>query len=554
MKAKIFLAAAVLTALSASAQWPSGDGQLPLYDHSTTAPDASVAGAPDGNTWLWMPNCKTDELGELNAVYNCQIYNEAGYPVMGEQPAQVAFYPYQSWWMFQARNLFVDKDNNAIFSVQDCRVNSLIQSTTVYKISPTGEQLWGKDGVTVTGDLDNFILVSFGGIQLEDGSYVFAWANSVNDYVGDFWIGTSRFSADGKVLNEPAKLDLGKSTYQYCWLANAGNNQYFLVYLEGSGYIMKAMKYDFDGTPVWGKPVEVYNGGFGSSPPWFKIQIQSVPDGGLLVAYYADPENTNFEDPYLAYVKGDGSLGFNVKNGLRIDYQEWTRDIGIKATYDPKTDSFIAIYNAQSQNQGYGILKAQRISKNGDLIWGEEGLIIGEMIEGGYGYMNVVPGEPGRVAFIYEMHTDATAREINNYAIYYDVETGTPVWNEPTTFGALNTPKGDLQAVNCGKFWTAVWRGQMLVDGVYSSSDENIYLQRINFDGTVGDGGSGIENISADKAPLNVTVNGSQVSFENDVNVFDINGRQVASGRQATLAPGMYMGSDGDNVAKFIIR
>ncbi|MCF0219798.1 MAG: hypothetical protein HUK14_08445 [Muribaculaceae bacterium] len=553
MKAKIFLAAAALTALSASAQWPTGDGQLPVYDHGTIAPDASMAGASDGNTWLWMPNCKTDELGELNAVYNCQIYNEAGYPVMGEQPAQVAFYPYQSWWMFQARNLFIDKDNNAIFAVQDCRVNSLIQSSSVYKISPTGEQLWGKDGVTVTGTMDNFILVSFGGIQLEDGSYVFAWTNCM-DYVGEFWVGTSRVSADGKVLQEASKLDLGKTTHQYCWLANAGNNQYFLVYTEGSGDIVKVMKYDFDGTPVWSKAVEVYNGGFGSSPAWFKIEVQSVPDGGVLIDYYADPESTNFEDPYLAYVTGDGSLGFNIKNGLRIDWQEYTRDIGIKATYDPKTDSFIAIYNAESANQSYGILKAQRISKNGDLLWGEEGLIIGEMIEGGYGYMNVVPGEPGRVAFFYEMHTDAAAREISNYALYYDVETGKPVWDEPTTFGPLNTPKGDLQAVNCGKFWTAIWKGQMEVDGAYSSSSENLYLQRINFDGTVGDGGAGIENISADKAPLNVTVNGSQVSFENDVNVFDINGRQVASGRQATLAPGMYMGSDGDNVAKFIIR
>ena len=558
MKSRIFFAALAITALSANAQWPSGpEGELPIYPDGTSSPDVTLCGAPDGNTWLWMPHNKTDEDGEFGVEYSCQIYNPEGKTLLGKEPQQVSFFPYQSWWMFQARNIFIDNDNNCIFGVQDCRVSTLSHSASVYKISPTGEQLWGKDGVTVTGNEENGLLVSFGGIELEDGSYVFSWTASM-DYETTFWVSTTRVSADGKIISGPNKVNLSTSTvpqsYMYCWPVNAGNNQYYLVYLEGSGYLMKAMKFDFDGTPVWGKPVEIYNGGFGSSPPWFKVSFQPTNDGGLLASWYDDRNNTNFEDPYLAYVKPDGSLGFNVKNGLRLDYQEWTRDFDVRVVYDDKTESFVAVYSSESQAQSWGTLKAQRISKNGDLLWGEEGLVIGETIEGGYGYLNVVLGEPGRVAFFYEMHTDAAAREITNYVQYYDVETGKPVWKEPTTFGTFSSPKSDLQSVNCGEFWTAAWQSQVLVDGKYTSQNENYFLQRINFDGTVGNGGSGIETITNDKAPMNYSINGRQVSFDKDANVFDLSGRQVASGRQATLAPGVYMGSDGDNVAKFIIR
>ena len=560
MKKTLLLASVATLALSASAQWIDGkDGELPLYNENRAYPSYDIATSAHGNTWFYI-NEITSVAGKPTEVYCCQALDSEGKTMMGDQPVRYSEFPYQSYVMYN-HNIFIDRDGNAIMAVQDCRKDIDIQQTSVYKVSPSGVQMWGEDGIDLTGDVENCYLCSFTGCQLSDGSYVFAWMNTA-DYSSPTEINIMRLNEDGSLAWQPGDVKLSDSRvpYAYPTIIDAGDGQFNLVYAEGSGEVIKVMKYDSKGSTVWDKPVEVYNGGWGSTPMWLKCQAKSSGDGGVIVAWYDDRYYTDFEDAYLAYVKPNGTLGFNQRNGIKLDYTDCTRDIGVDVVYDSATDSFVAGIRVTDYNQAYYTLKAQRISKSGDLLWGENAIELGETIRGGYSTPCVVCGEDGRVAFFYQKHTDVVAKEINNYVDYYDVKTGKSVWDEPLNFGVSNTPKKNLQAGNCGKFWTVSWMGGVWIEddeypggGYYSESEGNINVQRINFDGTFGNKTSGVDPINPDDAN-HFIINGNTVEFVNQGRVYDIGGRVVGEGKSVTLNPGIYMGVEGSKSAKFAIR
>ena len=560
MKKILLLASVLCFGLSANAQWVDGEeGELPLYKANRDYPASDMATSAHGTTWFFL-NQMGNVGGESTEVYYCQGLDANGKTIMGEEPACLSAYPYQSWTMVN-KNIFVDRDGNAIMSVQDKRGLTDYHKASVYKISPTGEQLWGETGICISSGLVNYLLVGFTGCQLSDGSYVFAWMSAL-DYDDTFEIIMMRLNEDGTFAWEPGEVKLSTPNvpYYYPTVLDAGNGQFNLVYAEGSNQTVKVMKYDFDGTPVWEEAVEVYNGGWGSTPMWTKCAAKPSGDGGVLFTWYDDRDFTNFEDAYLAYVKPNGTLGFNQRNGIKLDYTEFTRDLGVDVVYEPGSDSFVALMLSASESQSYYTLKAQRISKTGDLLWGENAKEVGEMVDGRYGFQSVVCGETGRVAFFYEMSADGLGREVNNYADYYDVKTGERVWDSAVCFGVRNTPKGDLQAGSCGNFWTASWVGHVWIEdpeypggGYYSSSIGNVNAQRVNFDGSLGNDPTGIGSVSAD-GTSNFRINGNSVAFDGEGKVYDISGRLVGEGKSVNLAPGVYMGVEGNKAAKFVIR
>ena len=72
----------------------------------------------------------------------------------------------------------VDKDGNAIVVVHDLRNSpseEQLLSYTIYKVSPEGEMLWGNEGLSIDGGISYETSAAMKVIQLEDGSYVFAW-------------------------------------------------------------------------------------------------------------------------------------------------------------------------------------------------------------------------------------------------------------------------------------------------------------------------------------------------------------------------------------------
>ena len=563
---KLMIASAVLfSAMSASAQWTgTQDGEKPMFTTERDYPATQMATSPTGVTWHLLNEIRNID-DHLTEIYMCQGYDETGKTIMGENPADLSTYPYQSWTMVN-NNIFTDSKGNAIMAVQDRRLGDELHQATVYKISPTGEMLWGKDGVRLTGDIRTNMLYAFTGCELSDGSYVFAWANTQSEYVDPYSsitdINVVRVLEDGTLAWEPGtvKLTDSRTPYTHPFLIPAKNTQFNLVYAEGSNQTVMVMKYDFDGSPVWAEPVEVYNGGWGSTPMWTKCEAKPSGDGGVLFAWYDDRYFTNYEDAYLAYITPKGELGFNQRNGLRLDYTEGTRDLGVSVTYDKTTDSFLAFIRSANGSQSRYTMRAQRISKSGDLLWGEEAIVVDEKANGAISYATAVCGEDGRVAFFYQMANDAAGREVNNLVAYYDILTGKSIWEKPLRFGRANTPKSDLQVGSCGSFWTASWMGGAWIPdasasggGYYSSSHGNINSQRINFDGTFGCAEDAIDDVKG-KSSSPITVNGGTITSASDTQVFDTNGRLVAKGRSISLPAGIYTAVSGSESRKIVIQ
>ena len=565
MKRLLLISAAVCSAMTASAQWKNTpEGETPLYSANRDYPAATMATSATGQTWFHMNEIRTID-GKMSEVYFVQGLDAEGNTIMGADPAPLAQYKYQSWTMVN-NNIFTDSKGNAIMAVQDYRDGGEYHQATVYKISPTGEQLWGENGITLTSGLNAILLFSFTGCEMSDGSYVFAWvnpvANSTDPYTAVYEINIMRVEEDGTLAWEPGdvKLSNSKMPYNYPFLIDGGNAQFNLVYAEGSNETIKVMRYDFDGTPVWGEAVEVYNGGWGSTPMWTKCEAKPSGDGGVLFAWYDDRYFTNYEDAYLAYITPKGELGFNQRNGLRLDYTEGTRDLGVSVTYDKTTDSFLAFIRSANGSQSRYTMRAQRISKSGDLLWGEEAIVVDEKANGAISYATAVCGEDGRVAFFYQMANDAAGREVNNLVAYYDVLTGKSIWEKPLRFGKANTPKSDLQVGTCGSFWTASWMGGAWIPdasasggGYYSSSHGNINSQRINFDGTFGCAEDAIDDVKG-KSSSPITVNGGTITSVSDTQVYDTNGRLVGKGKSISLPAGIYTAVSGSESRKIVIQ
>ena len=537
MKKIALLAAVAACAISASAQWPSAANEaVAMFSEVQDYPNPMLTGLPSGETWFLFT--KIDNVGgDLTETYYYQGLTADGKAIKGNEPALLSKYKNVSW-MADGKNIFTDNDGNVIILVYDYRKNASYQGVTAYKVSPSGEQLWGEDGIYLSGDLEAGMVTSVTGCQLTDGSYVFAWRMMTDDLIGA--IPMVRLKADGTFAwTEEIILGSAKDPCLFPYIVDGGNSQFILVYMQGSNMDVKAMKYDFDGTAVWSKPTEIYNGGF-LTTPWAVVDVQPSGDGGVLFAWVDDRDMNNAFEPYLAYVEPNGELGFNIRNGLCLDYQDGASATGIRVTYDPGSDSFVTVWASIIPTGIYHSVKAQSVSKNGDLNWGVEAKDIAKTDQGDHLFARVVCGEPGRVAFFYQESANGGALGILNYADYYDVASGKQVWPARVAFGSDAQPMTELNAVHSGDFWVAAWTLCLDENGDYNPNTGNVMAQRVNYDGTVGNNGSGISNVASDEDP------------NAPAEYFSIDGRRISN--PDAIANGVVIKRQGTKIEKTIIH
>ncbi|MBK6680467.1 MAG: hypothetical protein IPG53_10775 [Ignavibacteriales bacterium] len=126
---------------------------------------------PDGSTYIsWF-----DNRGGSYAVY-MQRLNADGVKLWGSQGLLISNNPQSS--SLVDYDITCDASNNAIVAFTDTRSGDL--DVFAYKISPSGEFLWGANGVTLssgTGYEANPTVAS-----TPDGNVVVAWIYAVNPY------------------------------------------------------------------------------------------------------------------------------------------------------------------------------------------------------------------------------------------------------------------------------------------------------------------------------------------------------------------------------------
>ncbi len=522
----LFAAVAILSTASVSAQWNSDPAVNALaWPQSEPYYTNEMGLTPDGKTWLAVnfPNS-----GVSTAV---QLIDTAGNWVF-EQPIVIADFDSRTWTSV-GQILFVDRDGNAIVSVNDFRYsggNEELENHTVYKISPEGEFLWGEDGITFEGENVYDLVAGMSICQLTDGSYVFAWMHNRAGNFNMMTIEMQRLSADGEMLwnAEDVRLHDEKTSYAYPYVIDGGNNQVILIYAKGSAQDLYARKIDFDGTPVWSEDTKVYNGGWGSIPIWTLLSVCPSGDGGVLLSWNDDRYFTNIESAYMAYVKPNGEMGFNVNNGLKLGYSE-LRCFSVDCMYDKASDSFIALWNEASSGQSWNRVVAQRVSKDGELLWSENGLEIKPIEQTNYGYFSIQESLNDEVAFFYMRNYAGTFGDVEAFITTVNTNDTTIRRESEFTKSDRVSEKSSLEStpMHDGKYWIVKW------DDSGSTGDEvkeeNLMIQRLNYDFTLGNpGDAAVDHVKTDGSTFTALAS----IVENEA-MFAVN---VPTAMQATLA------------------
>jgi hypothetical protein len=482
--------------LIANAQWVDDPMKNNLISPANAGIyDADLQVSKDGNTYVSFVR----PMGG-NQASILQIVDKDGKMLFPVEGLMVSHERTISYTM-EGDILFVDRDGNAIIPVTDCRNSEPYPSQdisyTLYKVSPTGEMLWGAEGIELEGKEAFETVACMKIVQIEDGSYVCAWMKNIGNRS---CIQLQRISEAGELLwnGEEVRLYNSSFDYTYPYLVNSGNNQVLLVFARGTGNVITARKIDFDGSCVWAEDVVIYAGGFN----FFALQVflNVIPDqmGGAFVGWYDDRYITFKESTFVSHVTTDGKLGFaSGENGEQVGYNEFLRGFRPEMFFDKNEGFLYVVWRETSSGQSWQQLTGQKLKiPSGELMWDPVGVEISPLTEDhSIGFYSIQGDGKGNIALFYSSVTvfepgqSYWGRDVNSAILFNS--NGESVWeNKIIQFSSIESSKSRLAStplVN-NNFWVTAWGDERKTD-YDPSGHKKIYLQRVNIDGTLGDNG-----------------------------------------------------------------
>ena len=553
MKRLFTLLLALVAMINAYGQWT--EQPIPIVTEGTNMYNNEVIMGEDGTTYFlyYHPNIENavDEYDTYNVIYEyrLQAIDKNGERKFGDSGILISDYPNRSYCVVN-NYLYIDKDGNVIVAVsdaRDCEDGKSFMGLYVYKVSPEGEMLWGEDGITL--DWNAGILASTKIIGLADGSYVLAWMRSTDEIGTTMTINLQRLSANGEKQWEDYEVSLTSPTvsYRYPYLVDAGMNQFIMVFAQGTAQDLYARKIDFDGTSVWGSDTRIYRGGWGSIPIWTLLDVQPSGDGGVIIGWNDDRDFDYVESAYIAYVTSDGKIGFSGasdEGDVKLSYSDWPH-YNCKVLADPAGDGFLAIFRETDGSQAWQHMIVQKVSKQGELLYGDEGLQLGDFESYAFGYNSMKPGKDGEVGLFY-MRQNAGWGNVDIFVAVLDTKAGELL--ERTKFSQTTMQRSSLVSVVCQEeeFWVLKW-----LEEYKNEENETVAIhmvQRIDFgdeneDENEDDNTTGIETTTLASDKLSYSNNQFLVNVSKDgqaqIEIFDLVGRKVCNISNVELKAGL---------------
>ena len=233
-----------------------------------------------------------------------QLMDKDGYKTFGDDGILLSNGSASAYYV-DRQMLFTDSEDNAIVVVAENRSGEEMLSYTVYKVSPSGELLWGEEGITLNRGTSGEIMAYMNVTELGDGSLVFSW--TVGDILAH--IELERLSADGEFLWEsPLRIGNSNELVLYSWLIPSTEDKFNVVYTKGIDYNFVVRRYNADGTQAWNEDVVIYDGGFDNQPVYTFSDFVSDGKGGVFAGwrYSLDPDTSSKFKSQVAHVKADG--------------------------------------------------------------------------------------------------------------------------------------------------------------------------------------------------------------------------------------------------------
>jgi len=355
MKQLISIALCSCFSFATQAQWTSNAAANTVVQDAagTTEVTPLAAPGPAGGTWIsWF------EAGAGSSYQmRVQLLDRNGNKTLGPTGLLVSNQP-QSSALFRY-DLQSDAAGNALLAFQDTRSAGTIQCV-IYKISPSGTQLWGANGIQLLGPAGSTGLAPTIAV-LNSGNVVVAW-NA--DTSGPNAIALQKFSPAGTALwSTPLLLQETSANLERAVPLATGADDFLLHYVRRSGFglgvsTMFAQRFNANGTAVWTAPQRVSDKTIG-----FAFFPQPIPDGagGYFVAFNSgNPASASLGDVYVQRVLADGSLWST--SGTEVLTGTTTARFDGKLQYVPAQNELYVALNVTNSSQSSSGIAFQRLA------------------------------------------------------------------------------------------------------------------------------------------------------------------------------------------------
>ncbi len=473
MKTKSILAASlmmILLSTSAFSQWSTSslvNNQVTFMPSDQT--QCYVATHPNGNTFIsWF----SSEAGG-NYYPRIQLFDIEGNQQWANDGLLVSNHPSMTW--ITDYDMTVSSDGGCIIAFQDIRTGS--NDAFIYKISPSGEFLWGDNGIQLSNDTDFDANPKL--LATDDGGAYVAWPKAVDN--GDSKVIVQRITASGQKA-WTFDMVLGETGFDYAWpqiVSDGSGGIIITLYKEWGPYWapnrnILAQRFDEDGNAIWPSYALLFTGGIIQS----YVHQQAVADGagGAWVCWFYEQTSSHLST-FVQHVDENAMVAFSL-GGFEATTNMATLSLEPAMCANESTQDVFLCWRETNIAQSQFGLFGQRIDLAGSRLWGNNGKQFVPVGSQNPILINLSPlGSGGVVSYIYDA---ATGMNGAVRSIRFD-DAGSQVWaTSPVDVSSVASPKGKLDA---GHFLS----GQMVVawsDDRNGNSD--IFAQNVTEEGTLG--------------------------------------------------------------------
>lgn len=474
----LLLLAATLSAFAARAQWSNNPTQnLAVRDAAGTREETPrISPAPNGGTWVaWFETVAT-----TNYQMRLQLLDVNGRPQLGAAGLLVSNQP-QGTALFRY-DLKTDNLGNAILAFQDTRTGG--NQCVVYKISPTGQQLWGANGIQLldaaaTSGLSPTIGITVG------NNVVIGWnaSGTASTTRGTKAVPLVKFSAAGVALwTTPVAIEAPARRFSRpSFVAVPGTEDVLVQYVEetGSGLgvsTVYAQRYNASGAPVWTAPIRVSDKTIG-----FAAFPELAPDGSggfYVLLGSGNPANANLGDMYAQRVLADGSLPWGV-TGTEILAGTATARIGGALEYVAARNEVWVVVNELNSSQSNSGFTVQRLAPATGAVQLGPGGAPAQAVSSAYYSAQTLRDTGTGLIITYTENTGALTRALWATKVDYQGLSAFPTGSGLIMLSSTASAKQNYATLPFA-------RGQLVTVWADQRVDSGIYAQTINDNGALG--------------------------------------------------------------------
>lgn len=360
----VFILLVFAYAVPVSGQWANNpNNTFAVCDTTGEQALAKIAVRPDGGSYVsWFD---TRNGGYAVYMQNLDLHGNklwaSGGLLISNNPQNTSLVDY---------DLEVDNSGNAIVAFTDIREGSL--KPYVYKISPSGQYLWGGNGVGLSTSTayqaDPKIAV------LNNGNIVVIWIIAQNPYkIGMHLLspeGVKLWGDEQKMLNDPT------AGFSYPDVVPSDSGSFIVLHTVTTGSFpaqtvkLRAQKVSAAGTVLWSTQVQDN----GRIAAFSKPKVISDKLGGGIIAWHDDRDQNNIQAPFAQRVKSDGTIAYPV-NGVELAAFNNQHKFNPVVSFDPADQNLFAFWLETDGNQNSHGVSGQMVNASGSLQWGAAGKV-----------------------------------------------------------------------------------------------------------------------------------------------------------------------------------